>query len=95
MTDTNQRSDNEAWLFGMLSDLEDLNLLANFARHIGIDIPMRSTVFAEGVWPLVREHYRLPNADFDVSCASRDLLRFQPLNQSIGKMFKKKDGPEN
>jgi len=94
MTDTNQRSENEAWLFDLLSDLEDQNLLADFCRHIGISIPVRSTVIAEGVWPLVRDYYQLPNANFDVTQASRDMLRFKPLNQSIGEMFKKKPPPK-
>ncbi|MBT3989624.1 MAG: hypothetical protein HOG95_05915 [Rhodospirillaceae bacterium] len=94
MTDTNQRSDNESWLFDLLTDLEEQNLLADFCRHIGIAIPIRSIVIAEGVWPLVRDHYQLPNANFDVTQASRDMLRFQPLNQSIGEMFKKRRGPK-
>ena len=94
MTDTNQRSDNEAWLFNLMSDLEEQNLLADFYRHIGIAIPVRSTVIAEGVWPLVRQHYQLPNSNFDVTQVSRDMLRFQPLNKSIGEMFKKRQGPD-
>mgnify|MGYP003993300079 FL=1 len=94
MTDTNQRSDNEAWLFDLLTELEDQNLLADFCRHIGIAIPVRSTVIAEGVWPLVRQHYQLPNTNFDVTQASRDMLRFQPLNNSIGEMFKKRKDPD-
>ena len=93
MTDTNHRSDNEAWLFDLLNELEEQNLLGDFCRHIGLAIPIKSTVIAEGVWPLVRDHYRLPDANFNVTQASRDMLRFQPLNQSIGEMFRKKRGP--
>ena len=57
MTDTIQRSENELWLFDLLSDLEEKSLLADFCRHIGIVIPVRSTAIAEGVWPLVRDYY--------------------------------------
>mgnify|MGYP004107485409 FL=1 len=77
-----------------MAELEDKNLLADFCRHIGIAIPIRSTVIAEGVWPLVRQHYQLPNADFDITQASRDMLRFEPLNKSIGEMFKKRQPPK-
>jgi len=91
MTDTNQRADNEAWLFNALEDLEAEKLLADFCRHIGMFIPMESTVIVEGIWPLMKGHYALDGGKFDVAQASRDMLAFAPLKRTAARHVKGDD----
>ena len=79
MTDTNDRPENEAWLFNALVDLEDQDLLGDFCRHVSLAIPVASEVIAEGVWPLIRGKYDLGDGRYDVARAGRDLLGFRPL----------------
>ena len=80
MTDTNDRPENEAWLFNALVDLEDQGLLGDFCRHVSLAIPVASEVIAEGVWPLIRGKYDLGDGRYDVARAGRDLLGFRPLS---------------
>lgn len=77
MTDTNDRPDNEAWLFNALVDLEDQGLLGDFCRHVSLAIPVSSVVIAEGVWPLIRGKYDLGDGRYDVARAGRDILDFR------------------
>ncbi len=91
MTDTNQQPGNENWLFETLTQLEDRGVLADFCRQIGLNIPADATVIAEGVWPLIKGHYQIGKGLIDVTQASRDLLRFQPLNKSINSLFQKRN----
>ena len=77
MTDTNDRPENEAWLFNALVDLEDQDLLGDFCRHVSLAIPVASEVIAEGVWPLIRSKYELGDGRYDVARAGRDLLDFR------------------
>ena len=86
MADTNQRSDNEEWLFKALADLEDVNLLDGFCRHVGLALPPGAGVMVETVWPAVRAHYRQEDGTFNVSSACQDLLTFPPMLEMAGQM---------
>ena len=90
MIDTNSRPDNEQWLFALLVQLEDQGILDQFSRYIGLNIPTGARVIAEGVWPLIKNRYILANGNFDVTQASRDLLRFQPLSASIADLLQRR-----
>ena len=88
MTDTNQRSDNEAWLFSALEELEEEKQLAGFCRHIGMFVPLDATVIVEGIWPMMKAHYALDGDKFDAAQASRDMLSFAPMTRSISRHLK-------
>ena len=88
MTDTNDRPDNEAWLFETLVELEDKELLADFCRHIDLLMPISATVIAEGIWPLIKEKYILKDGKFDAARASRDFLAFRPLQHQMARHLK-------
>lgn len=87
MVDTNQRTDNEEWLFKALADLEDMSLLGGFCRHVGLALsPGASVMMVETVWPVVRAHYRREDGTFNVSTACQDLLTFPPMLEMAGQM---------
>jgi hypothetical protein len=90
MTETNSHPENEEWLFNTLVDLEDEGLLGDYCRHLSIAVPVDATVIAEGIWPIIKERYLLADGRIDVTTASRELLAFRPLGESIADMFKKK-----
>jgi hypothetical protein len=86
MVDTNQRTDNEEWLFQALTDLEDVNLLGGFCRHVGLALSADASVMVETVWPAVRARYQQEDGTFNVSAACLDLLSFPPMLEIAGQM---------
>ena len=84
MAKTNTNPNNEAWLHDAVMGMEKDGNLAEFCAHIGLNMPTgKEFTSGETAWPLIKEHFTIPDSTLDAAEASRQMLTFPPYMEIL------------